>query len=62
MADGLLNMPILVQHGDMEKSPIDVAGEYTEALARMPKLGVLCAFRSPALRRLRRWPVKGFLI
>jgi len=26
----------------------------------MPKLGVLCAFRKPALRRLRRWPVKGF--
>lgn len=31
-----------------------------ETLAKMPKLGALCAFRNPALRRLRRWPVKGF--
>jgi toxin ParE1/3/4 len=31
-----------------------------EALAKMPKLGALCAFQSPALRRIRRWPVKGF--
>jgi len=26
----------------------------------MPKMGALCTFRSPVLRHLRRWPVKGF--
>jgi len=31
-----------------------------EALAQMPKMGVLCGFRKPATRRLRRWPVNGF--
>jgi toxin ParE1/3/4 len=31
-----------------------------EELAKMPKLGALCAFSKPALRRMRRWPVKGF--
>ena len=30
------------------------------ALADMPRIGVLCGFRKPATRRLRRWPVKGF--
>jgi toxin ParE1/3/4 len=24
------------------------------------RIGVLCAFPSPVLRRIRRWPVKGF--
>jgi toxin ParE1/3/4 len=31
-----------------------------EDLSRMPRMGVLCGFREPATRRLRRWPVKGF--
>lgn len=31
-----------------------------EALAQMPRMGVLCGFRKPATRRLRRWPVKEF--
>ena len=31
-----------------------------EDLSRMPRMGVLCGFRKPATRRLRRWPVKGF--
>jgi toxin ParE1/3/4 len=31
-----------------------------ETLARAPKAGVLCEFRKPALRRVRRWPVNGF--
>ena len=31
-----------------------------ETLARAPRAGVLCGFRKPALRRIRRWPVKGF--
>ena len=29
-------------------------------LTHMPKMGVLCGFRKLALRRLRRWPVRGF--
>jgi len=31
-----------------------------EALADMPRIGVLCGFHKLATRRLRRWPVKGF--
>ena len=31
-----------------------------EDLSQMPRVGVLCGFRKPATRRLRRWPVKGF--
>lgn len=31
-----------------------------EDLARMPRMGVLCGFRKPATRRLRRWLVKSF--
>jgi len=31
-----------------------------ETLAQMPSMGVLCGFRRPATRRLRRWPVRGF--
>jgi toxin ParE1/3/4 len=31
-----------------------------DTLAHMPKMGVLCGFRKPATRRLRRWPVKDF--
>lgn len=39
---------------------LDAVQSTFEALAKMPKLGALCTFRKPALRRLRRWPVKGF--
>lgn len=31
-----------------------------EDLARMPRMGVLCGFRRPSARHLRRWPVKEF--
>jgi len=31
-----------------------------ESLAAMPKAGVRCDFTTSALRRVRRWPVKGF--
>lgn len=31
-----------------------------EELARMPRMAPLCGFTSDALRRVRRWPVKGF--
>lgn len=31
-----------------------------ESLASMPKMGALCGFQRKALRRVRRWPVKGF--
>ncbi|MGA3093032.1 MAG: type II toxin-antitoxin system RelE/ParE family toxin [Terriglobales bacterium] len=29
-----------------------------EAPAHMPRMGVVCGFRKPATRYLRRWPVK----
>ncbi len=31
-----------------------------QALADTPKMGVLCGFRKPSTRLLRRWPVKDF--
>lgn len=31
-----------------------------DELAQMPRLGRLCGFRRPSLRRVRGWPVKGF--
>jgi toxin ParE1/3/4 len=31
-----------------------------EHLADMPKMGSLCGFQKPALRRVRRWRVEGF--
>lgn len=31
-----------------------------QALADMPKMGILCGFRKPSTRRLRRWQVKEF--
>ena len=31
-----------------------------DALAHMPRMGVVCGFRKPAARRLRRWRVKEF--
>ena len=31
-----------------------------DTLAQMPKMGVLCGWRKPAARRVRRWPVKDF--
>lgn len=34
--------------------------ESFETLAHTPKAGVLCGFRNAALRRVRRWQVKGF--
>ena len=60
--DILSNAEYLEEHGGVETAErflVATRGTF-EALAKMPKLGVLCTFRSPALRRLRRWPVKGF--
>jgi plasmid stabilization system protein ParE len=31
-----------------------------EALSLLPKMGALCGFRHPRIRRLRRWHVKNF--
>jgi toxin ParE1/3/4 len=58
----LSNAEYLEEHGGAETAQrfLDATQNTSEALAKMPKLGILCAFRSPALRRLRRWPVKGF--
>ena len=50
-----------------EHAGIEVAGRFLSAalasfqeLARMPEMGSPCDFESRALRRLRRWLVKGF--
>ncbi|MGA3082196.1 MAG: type II toxin-antitoxin system RelE/ParE family toxin [Terracidiphilus sp.] len=60
--DILSNAEYLEEHGREETARrfLDAAQSTFEALAKMPKAGALCAFRRPALRRLRRWPVKGF--
>ena len=60
--DILSNAEYLEEHGGVETAErfLDATQSKFEMLAEMPKIGVLCAFRSPALRRLRRWPVKGF--
>ena len=60
--DILSNAEYLEENGGVETAQrfLDATQSTFEALARMPKLGALCAFRKPALRRLRRWPVKGF--
>jgi toxin ParE1/3/4 len=60
--DILSNAEYLDEHGGEETAQrfLDAAQNTFEALAKMPKLGVLCAFRSSSLRRIRRWPVKGF--
>ncbi|MGB9406696.1 MAG: type II toxin-antitoxin system RelE/ParE family toxin [Terracidiphilus sp.] len=60
--DILLNAEYLEEHGGMETAQrfLDATQMTFETLARMPKMGILCTFSSPALRRLRRWPVKGF--
>jgi toxin ParE1/3/4 len=60
--DILSNAEYLEEHGSAETAQrfLEAIQNTSEALARMPKVGTLCAFQSPALRRLRRWPVKGF--
>ncbi|MGA3263262.1 MAG: type II toxin-antitoxin system RelE/ParE family toxin [Terracidiphilus sp.] len=60
--DILSNVEYLEEQGGMETAQrfLDATQSTFEALAKMPKLGALCAFRSPVLRRIRRWPVKGF--
>jgi plasmid stabilization system protein ParE len=56
--DILSNAEYLEEQGGEETAQrfLDATQSTFEALAKMPKLGVLCAFRSPALRRIRRWP------
>jgi toxin ParE1/3/4 len=60
--DILSNAEDLEEHGGGETAQrfLDATQSTFEALAKMPKLGILCAFLRPALRRLRRWPVQGF--
>ncbi len=60
--DILSNAEYLEEHGGVDTAQrfLDATQNTFEALARMPKVGTLCAFRSPALRHIRRWPVKGF--
>jgi toxin ParE1/3/4 len=60
--DILSNAEYLEEHGGAETAHhfLDATQKTFEALARMPKMGALCTFRSPVLRRLRCWPVKGF--
>ena len=60
--DILSNAEYLEEHGGVETAQrfLEAAQSTFEALAKRPKLGALCAFGSPALRHIRRWPVKGF--
>jgi toxin ParE1/3/4 len=60
--DILSNAEYLEEHGGVETAQrfIDATRSTFDELAKMPNLGVLCAFHRPALRRIRRWPVKGF--
>ncbi|HEY1211119.1 MAG TPA: type II toxin-antitoxin system RelE/ParE family toxin [Terracidiphilus sp.] len=60
--DILSNAEYLEEQGGLETAQrfLDATQKTFEALARMPKVGAVCAFRSPVLRRIRRWPVKGF--
>ena len=60
--DILSNAEYLEEHGSAETAQrfLDATQKTFEALARMPKAGALCAFRSPVLRPIRRWPVKDF--
>jgi toxin ParE1/3/4 len=52
----------LEEHGSPETAQrfLGATQSTFETLANMPKLGSLCEFRKSALRRIRRWPVKGF--
>jgi toxin ParE1/3/4 len=60
--DILSNAEYLEENGGVETARrfLDATQSTFEALARMPKLGASCSFGRPALRRLRRWPVKDF--
>jgi toxin ParE1/3/4 len=52
----------LEEHGgpDLTDRFLAAVQQSFETLASAPKAGVLCGFRKPALRRVRRWPVKDF--
>lgn len=52
----------LEQKGGVELAQhfLDASRATFEELAGMPRAGLLCDFRRPALRRLRRWWIKGF--
>jgi toxin ParE1/3/4 len=60
--DILSNAEYLEEHGGEETAQrfLDATQSTFDRLAKMPKLGILCVFHRPSLRRLRRWPVKGF--
>jgi toxin ParE1/3/4 len=55
-------MQYLAEQGGEELAErfVNAAQQTFEALAAMPKVGVRCEFSRPVLRRVRRWPVKGF--
>jgi toxin ParE1/3/4 len=61
-SDILSSAEYLDEHAGVETAQrfLDATQSTFEALAKMPKLGALCAFRKPALRRIRRWPVQSF--
>jgi toxin ParE1/3/4 len=61
-SDILSSAEYLDEHGSAETAQrfLGATQSTFESLAKMPKLGALCAFSKPALRRIRRWPVKGF--
>jgi toxin ParE1/3/4 len=60
--DILSNAEYLEEHGSAETAQrfLYATQSTFEALAKMPKAGALCAFSSPVLRPIRRWPVNGF--
>jgi toxin ParE1/3/4 len=60
--DILSNAEYLEEHGGAEIADrfLDAIRSTFETMAKTPKIGSLCAFRKLALRRIRRWPVKGF--
>lgn len=60
--DILSNAEYLEEQGSTETAQrfLDATQSTFETLAMRPKLGALCVFQSPALRCIRRWPVKGF--
>jgi toxin ParE1/3/4 len=60
--DILQNAGYLEDQGGVELAGrfVDATQDTFDALAPMPKAGIRCEFSKPALKRVRRWPVKGF--
>ena len=60
--DILSNADYLEEHSGTRTAQRFLAATQStfESLARTPKAGAPCNFSAPALRQIRRWPVKGF--